>query len=160
MGNIGHRFSGRMIGISGWFSPQTLHTSEEPVMEKEVPERYVKDFKKSYPNVEKASWTKVDSLVYDVDFVNQNKNEVSVRFSNKGVETRWIVNTEYTPQSIKKYVEENMSKYKIKKIYILDIRNKKTYQVEVAKKFLFWTKDEKILNFEIDGKFIDEQSKK
>ena len=45
-------------------------------------------------------------------------------------------------------------------MYILDIRNKKTYQVEVAKKFLFWTKDEKILNFEIDGKFIDEQSKK
>lgn len=137
-----------------------LAQKSEPVMEKEVPERYVKDFKKSYPNVEKASWTKVDSLVYDVDFVNQNKNEVSVRFSNKGVETRWIVNTEYTPQSIKKYVEENMSKYKIKKICILDIRNKKTYQVEVAKKFLFWTKDEKILNFEIDGKFIDEQSKK
>lgn len=128
------------------------------VLEKDVPTRFVKDFQKRYPEAQTVQWLKIDSLIYDVNFIN-NSGEMMLRFSNKGVETRWNVELKYTPAKIKTYIEETYPKYKLRKVYIVDIRNKKTYQIEVSKKFLFWTRDAKILNFEIDGKFIDEQTK-
>ncbi len=139
---------------------QTMVLAQESVMvnEKDVPQRYVKDLSKRYPEVKNVVWMKVDSLIYDANFVNNN-NEVSIRFSNKGVETSWNVNLEYIPASIKTYVSEKYPKYKIRKLAIIDIRNKKTYSATISKKFLFWTKDTKVLNFEIDGKFIDESTK-
>ena len=79
-----------------------------------------------------------------------------LRFSNKCVETRWNVELQYTPEKIKSYVNQEYPKFKIKKVDIVDILNKKTYRVEIMKKKLF-KKTEKVLNFEIDGKFIDEQ---
>nr|MBR2109759.1 hypothetical protein [Alistipes sp.] len=139
---------------------QTMVLAQKSVMvnEKDVPQRYVKDLSKRYPEVKNVVWMKVDSLIYDANFVNNN-NEVSIRFSNKGVETSWNVNLEYIPASIKTYVSEKYPKYKIRKLAIIDIRNKKTYSATISKKFLFWTKDTKVLNFEIDGKFIDESTK-
>ncbi len=126
------------------------------IPEQQVPERYVKDFQKRYPDVKTAQWSRVDSLVYDVTFDNSSTKEM-LRFSNKGVEMRWYVDLQYAPKAIKDYIAENMPKYKLKEVCILDIRGKKTYQVEVVKKFLFFTKDVKVLNFEIDGKYIDTQ---
>ena len=97
----------------------------EMVNEKDVPQRYVKDFEKRYPEVKDVAWIKIDSLIYDANFVN-NSNEMSVRFSNKGVETSWFVKLEYTPAKIKTYIAENYPKYKLNKLSIVDIRNKKT----------------------------------
>jgi hypothetical protein len=124
------------------------------VSEKDVPERFVKDLSKRYPEIKNVEWMKVDSLVYDANFVSNN-NPMTMRFSNKGVETSWHVNLEYTPAAIKTYVVENYPKYKVRKLAIVDIRNKKIYKATITKKFLFWTRDTKVLNFEIDGKFID-----
>ena len=128
------------------------------VQEKDVPARYVKDFQKRYPEAKAAKWSRLDSLIYDVNFENNNM-DMLLRFSNKGVETYWNVDMKYAPAKIKTYVEEKYPKYKLQKVSIIDIRNKKTYRADISKKFLFWTKDSKVLNFEIDGKFIDEQSK-
>lgn len=128
------------------------------VPEKDVPARFVKDFQKRYPEAQTAKWHRVDSLIYDVNFVN-NAVDMMLRFSNKGVESYWNVEAKYTPAAIKTYIGEKYPKYKLQKVSIVDIRNKKTYQVEIAKKSLFRTRDHKILNFEIDGKFIDEQAK-
>jgi hypothetical protein len=125
------------------------------VTEKDVPTRFVKDFTKRYPEAKNVEWTKVDSLLYDVNFEN-NSSKTMLRFSNKGVETRWNVELQYTPEKIKSYVNQEYPKFKIKKVDIVDILNKKTYRVEIMKKKLF-KKTEKVLNFEIDGKFIDEQ---
>ena len=149
-----------MLVMAMIIAGQTMVLAQESVMvnEKDVPQRYVKDLSKRYPEVKNVVWMKVDSLIYDANFVNNN-NEVSIRFSNKGVETSWNVNLEYIPASIKTYVSEKYPKYKIRKLAIIDIRNKKTYSATISKKFLFWTKDTKVLNFEIDGKFIDESTK-
>ncbi|MBR3939083.1 MAG: hypothetical protein IKJ67_03800 [Bacteroidales bacterium] len=149
-----------MLVMAMIIAGQTMVLAQKSVMvnEKDVPQRYVKDLSKRYPEVKNVVWMKVDSLIYDANFVNNN-NEVSIRFSNKGVETSWNVNLEYIPASIKTYVSEKYPKYKIRKLAIIDIRNKKTYSATISKKFLFWTKDTKVLNFEIDGKFIDESTK-
>ena len=149
-----------MLVMAMIIAGQTMVLAQKSVMvnQKDVPQRYVKDLSKRYPEVKNVVWMKVDSLIYDANFVNNN-NEVSIRFSNKGVETSWNVNLEYIPASIKTYVSEKYPKYKIRKLAIIDIRNKKTYSATISKKFLFWTKDTKVLNFEIDGKFIDESTK-
>ena len=149
-----------MLVMAMIIAGQTMVLAQKSVMvnEKDVPQRYVKDLSKRYPEVKNVVWMKVDSLIYDANFVNNN-NEVSIRFSNKGVETSWNVNLEYIPASIKTYVSEKYPKYKIRKLAIIDIRNKKTYSATISKKILFWTKDTKVLNFEIDGKFIDESTK-
>ena len=128
------------------------------VSEKEVPERFVKDFQKRYPEAKAAKWSQLDSLIYDVNFEN-NTMDMLLRFSNKGVETYWNVDMKYAPAKIKTYIEEKYPKYKLQKVSIVDIRNKKTYRADINKKFLLRTKDAKVLNFQIDGKFIDEQAK-
>ena len=145
-----------MLIMAMMIATQTAVLAQKSVVvsEKDVPERFVKDLSKRYPELKNVEWMKVDSLVYDANFVSNN-NPMTMRFSNKGVETSWHVNLEYTPAAIKTYVVENYPKYKVRKLAIVDIRNKKVYKATITKKFLFWTRDTKVLNFEIDGKFID-----
>lgn len=145
-----------MLIMAMMIATQTAVLAQKSVVvsEKDVPERFVKDLSKRYPEIKNVEWMKVDSLVYDANFVSNN-NPMTMRFSNKGVETSWHVNLEYTPAAIKTYVVENYPKYKVRKMAIVDIRNKKIYKATITKKFLFWTRDTKVLNFEIDGKFID-----
>lgn len=145
-----------MLIMAMMIATQTAVLAQKSVVvsEKDVPERFVKDLSKRYPELKNVEWMKVDSLVYDANFVSNN-NPMTMRFSNKGVETSWHVNLEYTPAAIKTYVVENYPKYKVRKLAIVDIRNKKIYKATITKKFLFWTRDAKVLNFEIDGKFID-----
>ncbi len=145
-----------MLIMAMMIATQTAVLAQKSVVvsEKDVPERFVKDLSKRYPEIKNVEWMKVDSLVYDANFVSNN-NPMTMRFSNKGVETSWHVNLEYTPAAIKTYVVENYPKYKVRKLAIVDIRNKKIYKATITKKFLFWTRDTKVLNFEIDGKFID-----
>ena len=82
-------------------------------------------------------------------------------FSNKGMETHYIVeNSDYYPRTIVEYIKANHSGYDITDLWVRKARNKMTYQVRIAKMggFLWWKseKDVQILNFETDGKFIDE----
>lgn len=136
----------------------TFAQKVKSVSEKDVPERYVKDFQKKAPDAKDVSWTLVDSMVYDATFLNANANKQSYRFSPKGTETRWYVDSKYYPKAIKDTVANNYPKHKVKDLYVLNIKNKSTYQARIAKKACFLSKKEKdvkLLNFETDGKFID-----
>lgn len=128
------------------------------VQEKDVPERYVKDFHSKEKNQVEVAWTLVDSMVYDATFVKDNGTTQSYRFSPKGTETRWYIQERYYPHAIKDTVASLYSGHKITECYVLSIRNKTTYQVRIAKMKGFFRKREtgvKLLNFEIDGKYID-----
>ncbi|MBP5516766.1 MAG: hypothetical protein J6X86_07445 [Bacteroidales bacterium] len=129
------------------------------VSEKDVPERYVKDFNRQVQNAENPKWEMIDSMVYDVRYVNESGTVTAYRFSPKGTETRWYIEEKYYPQSITDYIKDNYSGYKVKELYALQVKNKVTYQVLAGKrKGLFakrW-KSMRYINFETDGKFIDE----
>ena len=81
-------------------------------------------------------------------------------FSNKGMETHYIIEDHF-PQSIVDYVKANYNGSKVTDLWARKARNKMSYQARIARKsgFLWWKKekDVKILNFEIDGKFISEE---
>lgn len=128
------------------------------VNERDVPEKYVRDFQRKGIDAKNLRWSMVDSLIYDATYENENGNTVSYRFSPKGTETRYYVEEKYYPHAIKDTIEENYPKHKISELYVLSIKNKMTYQVRIAKKsglFCRKEKDVKLLNFEADGKLID-----
>lgn len=128
------------------------------VNQKDVPERYVKDFASKSKGAKDPVWTKVDSLVYDATYLNDQGNKMAIRFSPKGTETRWFIEEKWFPQAIKDTVAHNYKSYKITELYALMIKNKMTYQVRIAKTAGFFRKKEKaakLINFETDGKLID-----
>lgn len=129
------------------------------VSDKDVPERYVKDFNRLVPDVKNVDWRIIDTLIYDANYVNDNGTRTTYRFSPKGTETRWYVDEKYYPRSIVQKIKADHPGYKIKEFYTLMIKNKVTYQVLVGQsKGLFvkkW-KHMRLMNFETDGKFIDE----
>lgn len=129
------------------------------VSDKDVPERYVKDFNRLAPDVKDVDWRIIDTLIYDANFVNEKGTHTSYRFSPKGTETRWYVDEKYYPHSILKKIEEEHPGYKVKELYTLMIKNKVTYQVLVGQRkglFVKKWKHMRLMNFETDGKFIDE----
>lgn len=128
------------------------------VQKESVPERYVKDFTNKASNAKDVCWTLVDTMVYDATFVNENGNKQAFRFSPKGTETRWYIESKWYPKAITDTVSHNYPKHKIRELYVLSIKNKTTYQVRIAKKACCFSKkekDAKLLNFETDGKLID-----
>ena len=129
------------------------------VSEKDVPERYVKDFHRMEGNQNKVEWKLIDTLVYDVCFVNEKGTETAYRFSPKGTETRWYIKEDVYPHSLLDKLQELHPGYKVKELYALQLKNKVTYQALVGqRKGLFVKKWKKmhLMNFEIDGKYIDE----
>lgn len=129
------------------------------VSEKDVPERYVKDLHRQVGNENKVEWQMIDSLIYDALFVNENGTRTAYRFSPKGFETRWFIEEEYYPHNILDQINETHPGYKVKDLYILLIKNKSTYQVLIGQRKGFFVKKWKnmrLMNFETDGKFIDE----
>ena len=129
------------------------------VSDKDVPERYVKDFNRLAPDTKNVDWYLIDTLIYDASFVSESGTRTSYRFSPKGTETRWYVDSKYYPRTIVKKIEEEHPGYKIKELYTLMIKNKVTYQVLVGQRkglFVKKWKHMRIMNFETDGKFIDE----
>ncbi len=151
-----------VILVAVLFAQTTLFAqSGKSVSEKDVPERFVKDFQRQIKNATNVKWYMVDSLVYDAYFVNEGGTKSACRFSSKGTETRWYVEEKYYPHAIVEMVESMHPGYSIKELYALQIKNKVTYQALVGKKkgFLFFRKTWKnmrYMNFETDGKFIDE----
>ena len=133
--------------------------SGKSVSEKDVPERYVKDFNRLSSDATKVDWYMVDTLVYDAYYTSVNGNKTAHRFSPKGTETRWYVNEKYYPHNVLSQIQQSHPTHKIKELYILNIKNKSTYQVLVGQRKGFFTKKWKnmrLMNFETDGKFIDE----
>ena len=129
------------------------------VSEKDVPERYVKDFNRLSNNNQKVEWRIVDTLVYDAHFESENGTHTAYRFSPKGTETRWYIEEKYYPHAIINALNATHPGYKIKELYALQIKNKVTYQVLAGQRKGLFTKKWKhmrLLNFETDYKFIDE----
>lgn len=129
------------------------------VSDKDVPERYVKDFLRQAPEAKNVDWKFIDTLIYDACFENESGTKTAYRFSPKGMETRWYVEEKYYPHSIVEKISEMHPGFKIKELYALQIKNKVTYQVLVGQRKGFFTKKWKkmhLMNFETDSKFIDE----
>lgn len=150
-----------LIILTALFLCQTAVMAQKNVNQNEVPDRYLNNFNSLTKEAKvNPSWTMVDSMVYDATYTNSNGTRMAYRFSPRGTETRWFVEDKYYPQSIKDTVANHYPKFKITELYALSVHNKVTYQTRIAKKggFLFFKKetDVKLLNFETNGKFIDE----
>lgn len=130
------------------------------VKEKDVPERYVKDFHNKQKDATNVAWYQLDSTIFDAVITTEMSGKMTYRFSPKGTEIRYEVESKYWPHAIKDTVSNNYPKHTIRQVDVLNIKNKTTYQVRIAqmKGFLFFGRKEKnvkLLNFETDGKFID-----
>lgn len=150
-----------LVILSALLIGQAALFAQKNVSQSNVPERYVNSFESLTKGAKVTpTWTMMDSVVYDAAYTNENGNKMSYRFSPRGTETRWFVEAKYYPQAIKDTVANHYPKFKITELYALSVRNKVTYQARIAKKggFLFFKKETsvKLLNFETDGKFIDE----
>ena len=130
------------------------------VSDKDVPERYIKDFQRQVSNADNVKWFFIDSLIYDAHFTNESGTHTSYRFSPKGTEVRWYIDEKYYPHAILTTIEEMHPGFKVKELYALQIKNKVTYQALIGQRKGFFTKKWKkmmYMNFEAaDNKFIDE----
>ncbi|MBO7277816.1 MAG: hypothetical protein J6U84_07650 [Bacteroidales bacterium] len=136
-----------LLGITLVTSCATTKDKYKSVDEKDVPAKFVQDFKKRRPEIEQAKWQMVDSTCYIANFASSG-NQVSMRFKNTSVETAWNVPLEYTPKTILNYIEENYKGYKIESIDIVELRNKKSYMATIYKK-----NEEIKLQFDLQGYF-------
>lgn len=131
-----------------------IKTAYKPINERDVPERYVRDFSRLRPGALQPSWMQVDSLTYGVRFV-ENENNIEMHFSRTGVETYWQIPLQYTPDNITKYINTEYAGYKLKDLKLSDIRNEKGYRAMIAKK-----KDIKYLDFDLNGNFNNKVEEK
>ena len=133
--------------------------AQKAIPEKEVKVNYVKDFQRQEKNATEVQWWRVDSLTYKVTFRDAEKSRTAMLFSNKGMETHYIIEDHY-PHAILDTLASLYPGYSVKDVWVRKVRNKMTYQACIVKKsgFLWWRKesDPKVLNFEIDGRFIGE----
>ncbi len=136
-----------------------IASAQKPVEEKEVKVNYVKDFQRQEPKATSIQWWRIDSVTYKVTFRDAEKSRMAMVFSNKGMETHYIIENHY-PHAITDTVAHLYPKYKVTDVWARKARSKMTYQARIAKHtgFLWWKKesDPKTLNFEVDGKFIGE----
>lgn len=131
-------------------------TTYKYINERDVPERYVKDFSRLRPGALQPSWMQVDTLTYGVQFV-ENENNIEMHFSKTGVETYWQIPLQYTPDNITEYINTEYAGYKLKDLKLTDIRNQKGYRAMIVKK-----KETKYLDFDLQGNFngnVEESSK-
>lgn len=131
--------------------------AQKKVAEKDVKVSYVKDFQRQIQNATSVVWYQIDENTFKVTYLDAEKSRQAMVFSNKGIETHYIIEDHY-PLSIVNHVKENYPKHKITDLWVRKMRNKLTYQARIAKKsgFLWWKKesDVKVLDYEVDGKFI------
>ena len=136
---------------------QGVIMAQKKVAEKDVKAAFVKDFQRLSKNPTSVEWWQYDENTFKVTFRDSEKSRMAMVFSNKGMETHYIIEDHY-PHSITSYVKANYSKHSVTDLWVREIRGKMTYQARIAKKsgFLWWKKekDVKVLDFEIDGKFI------
>lgn len=135
--------------------------AQKTVNEQDVKVNYVKDFQRQVQNATDIQWWQIDENTFKVTFLDEEKSRMAMVFSNKGMETHYIVeNSDYYPKAIVDYVKAKHPGFNITDLWARKARNKMTYQARISKKsgFLWWKteKEVQILNFETDGKFIDE----
>ena len=135
--------------------------AQKAVNEQDVKVSYVKDFQRQVKDATDIKWWQIDENTFKVTFRDEEKSPQAMVFSNKGMETHYIIeDNDYYPSTIVEYIKTNFPDYKITDLWVRKARNKYTYQARIAKMggFLWWKseKDVKVLNFETDGKFIDE----
>lgn len=132
--------------------------AQKPVAEKDVKVAFVKDFQRQVKDASSVEWYQMDENTFKVTFRDNEGSRQAMVFSNKGMETHYIIESKYWPNSVKEYVKANYAKHSVTDLWVRRVRNNMTYQARIAKKsgFLWWKKekDVKILNFEVDGKFI------
>ena len=131
--------------------------AQKKVAEKDVKVSFVKDFQRQVKDPTNVEWYQIDENTFKVTYLDFEKSRQAMVFSNKGMETHYIIEDHY-PQSITSYIKANYSKHSIDLLWVRKARNKMTYQTRIARKsgFLWWKKEKevKILDFEVDGKFI------
>ena len=133
--------------------------AQKAVNEQDVKVNYVKDFQRQMPNATNIAWWQIDENTFKVTYLDEEKSRQAMVFSNKGMETHYIVeNSDYYPKAIVDYVKAKHPGFNITDLWARKARNKMTYQTRIARKsgFLWWKKEKevKILDFEVDGKFI------
>ncbi|MDO5759478.1 MAG: hypothetical protein Q4Q06_00465 [Bacteroidota bacterium] len=117
-----------LMGCSG-----TKKSAYKSVDERDVPERYVKDFHKRYAEVKEVKWQMADSTIYFANFKTED-NDCIMKFTLTSTEMRYIIQLDWLPSNITDFVATEYPEYKIKEAYITDVRNKKSYLVVIAKK--------------------------
>lgn len=117
-----------MFGCSG-----LKNAAYKSVDERDVPERYVKDFHQRHKDIKEVRWQMADSTVYFANFKTED-NDCIMKFTLTTTEMRYIIPKEYLPSSITDFVKTDYPEYKIQESYITDVRNNKSYLIVVAKK--------------------------
>lgn len=85
------------------------------VDQRNVPERYLKDFVKHHPDIKTVNWMmKPDSTEYLANYKSA-ANECIMKFTKNTTGTYYVVPNEYIPSDITDYVAANYKDYKLKK---------------------------------------------
>lgn len=121
----------------------------QKINEVDVPEAVKSTFKVRFPAAASIQWEKEDS-VYTAAFM-MDKTATEADFSDKGawIETEWEIPVEYTPRSIKNYLDTAFAGFKIKELEIMEYPSDgKLYLAEIYKK-----KDYQNIYFTLTGEF-------
>ncbi len=129
------------------------------VAEKDVKVSYVKDFQRQVKDATNVEWYQMDSLTFKAVYLDAERSRQAMVFSNRGTETHYYVDREYYPHAITDTVAHLFPKYSVREVWVRKMRGKMTYQAYIAKMggFLWWKKekDSKLVNWEVDGKYIN-----
>lgn len=129
------------------------------VAESSVAPRYVQDFQRQQKEAQNVKWQKIDSTTFEALFTNTDGELQGMRFTPKGTEDRYYIDTKYTPKFMKDTVDHMFKGYSMKQVYVKTAKKKSTYHALISKRsgFLFWKKETNptTLNFETTGKYID-----
>lgn len=117
------------------------------VDQRNVPERYLKDFVSHRPEAKDVRWEMADSNTYFANF-KSNDNECIMKFTRTSTETYYVIPKDYIPSDIVDYIKEQYPEYKLEQAYITDIKNVKCYEMQIVKK-----DDMKKLQFDLKGNF-------
>lgn len=123
------------------------NSAYKSVDERDVPKRYAQDLKKRCADATNVKWQMADSTMYFANF-KSGDNDCRMIFTRTSTEMMYLIPMEYLPSDISDYVSANYPQFKIKEAYISDIKNKKYYRIEIAKK-----SEIKKLQFDLKGAF-------
>lgn len=125
----------------------TKKSPYKSVDQRDVPERYLKDFIKHRPEVKDVRWEMADSTTYFANF-KSNGNDCIMKFTQTSTGMYYVIPNEYIPSDITDYIKAEYPEYKLQNAYITDIKNVKCYEVRINKK-----DDLKKLQFDLKGNF-------
>ena len=132
---------------------------ETPVAEKDVDVNYVKDFQRQEAGASNVAWWKAGVDAFKVTYLDAEQSRQAMVFSPRGSETHYFIDLRYCPAAVRDTAASLFPTYKLKNVWVRKMRGKMTYQARLVKQkgMLWWRKvvDAKVLNFEVDGKYIN-----